>query len=626
MNRFFRSVLVLWIAVVATLWFPTAQSQVPTAFHYHGHLMRDSVPYNGTIDLAFQPMLDGVAFGALHVEDDVEVNNGLFQVAIDLGNIFAIDGFVTFEVSVRDGDFGDAGTLGGYEVLSTAGYPVPVPYAARAMSVAGGSVTGVEVEDGTLDARDVNSTDTSWGIQRRLAAGCPAGSALSNISNTGQPSCQSVVSSVTASPGSGIVVQQSGGVVTLSAAAPGVGAQLPITGECPASPRASIRKINADGSVQCVYTDTATPAASVVLASAGNVGSHLSISRRSSTSSIDVAYYDTANGGTLRFVRCANEACASPAPTSVEIATGGVGEYVSLMHNSQNLPVMVYYDTAADDLQVASCANQDCTGGATIRTIDSTGDVGRFAEIVRYGSNYGVVYLDLSNQRYKYARCADPQCLGAPITPLADLPLVGAPTGAVAAARDLNDTSALPFFVVLTNATGQNADGRVQAVQCQDASCSTRTTQVVAQGQFGSQLATGTWEVGGARRRWITFSDQANNARKFVTCYDEACTQRSAAISLGGLLANGTAVVPRLEGAPIIVSSITDASFPLRVWSLSDIDSFATSSPITVPVSVTPTRLDAKRLSSGGVGIVYYDSAAQDLRYQRCQYSDCGEL
>jgi hypothetical protein len=431
---------------------------------------------------------------------------------------------------------------------------------------------------------------------------------------------------VTATPGSGIVVQQSGGVVTLSAAAPGTAGQLPISGECPTSPRASIRKINADGSVQCVYIDTVTPAASVILASAGNVGSHLSISRRSSTSSIEVAYFDTANGGSLKFVRCANEACASPAPTTVEIATGGVGEYVSLMHNSQNLPVMVYYDTAQDDLQVASCGNQDCTGGATIRTIDSTGDVGRFAEIVRYGSNYAVVYLDVTNQRYKYARCADPQCLGAPITALDNLPLVGAPTGAVAAARDLDDSSTLPFFVVLTNATGQNADGRVQAVQCQDASCATRSTHTIAQGQFGSQLATGTWVVGGEQRRWITFSDLATSSRKFVTCYDESCAQRSAAVSLGGLLANGTAVVPRLEGAPIIVSSITDASFPLRVWSLSDIDTFASSSPITVPVSVTPTRLDAKRLRSGGVGVVYYDASAQDLRYQRCQYSDCGEL
>jgi len=130
-----------------------------------------------------------------------------------------------------------------------------------------------------------------------------------------------------------------------------------------------------------------------------------------------IAYYD-ATGARLKVAKCVDSACTGS--TIITVLSDGVdtppGDFPSIAIGLDGLPVISYRNLATRSLQLASCADADCSGPVSIATIDdSVGGpgVGAFSSL-RIGpeGRPGISYYDEASHLLKFARCADPACNG----------------------------------------------------------------------------------------------------------------------------------------------------------------------------------------------------------------------
>src|SRR5437764_1364178 len=81
--------------------------------------------------------------------------------------------------------------------------------------------------------------------------------------------------------------------------------------------------------------------------------------------------------------------------TTVDSA-GNVGRYTSIAILN-GLPVISYYDFNNGDLKVARCGNTVCSVGNTITTVDSAGNVGQYTSIAILNGLPVISYYDGTN-------------------------------------------------------------------------------------------------------------------------------------------------------------------------------------------------------------------------------------
>lgn len=618
----------LLVALSSPVW-----AQLSPTFTYQGRLEDGGVPKNGPVDLLITPFntsTGGTGLVAPLVLDAVPVVNGIFSARVNLGSAVFLGDPIFLQIGVREDSAGGVGDLGGFTTLAPRQEVTPAPYALHAEGVAFNAITGAQiapntitgsdVADGSLTASDINTTSTITGVQRRLSAPCPTGQALSDISSSGVPACMQPLNSVVGAAGSGINVTTSAGVATLSTDANETQAR--ITGECQSNPASAIRRNNSDGTVACVRVGPEpTPLGHVVLDSAGDVGSHLSMRRGEALGDVLVAYYDDTNNR-LKFMRCNDINCSAPsAPIIVDDPANDVGQFVSMAFVVGGNG-MAYYDATAGDLKYAHCSNANCTGPIAVRTIDSAGDVGRFAEIVLLGNAFGIAYYDATNNHYKWAFCNDAACSAPTLTALSDIGGGGLLATDIAASRNQSTSPLLPFFSVI------RGGNEVIAVICGNTLCTTRSTPVLDSTAISPPLTAAERLIAGKRLYWIAYGRLPSSFGLRV-CLNDGCTVTDGfggALLIGPVI--GHTVVARNEGTPIRLQ--TDAN-DSRLAAQDFLT--ASSSVAAYRLAGTPTAngavdatLIASGSSSGGVGIVYFDTVARDLIYQRCQQSDCREL
>ena len=113
-----------------------------------------------------------------------------------------------------------------------------------------------------------------------------------------------------------------------------------------------------------------------------------------------IAYQDAINGD-LRY------AFLSPITNTWEVdvvdVPGSTGGYPSLVFSRNNTPIIAYYNKTKGDLRMAL----DDTNGWVINTVDSTGDVGRFASIQLDpnrpdASKFAIAYEDTTHMDVKW--------------------------------------------------------------------------------------------------------------------------------------------------------------------------------------------------------------------------------
>lgn len=232
-------------------------------FNFQGELRASGLPAQGAFDLRFR-LFDaptaGAQIGAQQSLDAVNVVDGLFNVLLNFGSQQFAGEKQWLEIEVRPSG------VGSYTLLLPRSQLSATPYAWSSAQALSNSVTGQSVVDQSITAADINASS----VQRRVAGACPAGSAISAITATGDVSCElddgtGTVRSVDTGIGLG------GGPITTSGTlfvqtnvinsnmlldgtvhANDVNTsqiQRRVTGQCAAG--SSIRQIAEDGTVQC---------------------------------------------------------------------------------------------------------------------------------------------------------------------------------------------------------------------------------------------------------------------------------------------------------------------------------------------------------------------------------------
>jgi len=144
------AVIAVVLAAVAEL--SPAQTPVGTTFTYQGQLKDGGLPASGAYDFLFYlyDSLGNLVGGPL-AADDWPVEQGLFTVQLDFGNVY--DGQQRWlEIAVRPG------VGGGYTTLSPRQLLNATPYAVYALSAA--AVGNADTLDGQSTARSTRTPRT----------------------------------------------------------------------------------------------------------------------------------------------------------------------------------------------------------------------------------------------------------------------------------------------------------------------------------------------------------------------------------------------------------------------------------------------------------------------------------
>ena len=217
-----------------------AQAAQGTSFSYQGALEQGGMPFDGNADMSFA-LFDApsggnqvgptLAFTAAN-GDAVAVHGGVFDVELDFGAM-------AFIATTSDQRFlevtVDGNVLAPRTPIDNAPYALQAQTAQLAYGVPNASIGGAQI--------------VASQVQARVGASCASGSSISAIGVDGSVSCQSAgtgtISGVTA--GAGLSGGGTSGTVTLSADT-GV-LQRRVAAGCPAG--SAIATVNADGSVAC---------------------------------------------------------------------------------------------------------------------------------------------------------------------------------------------------------------------------------------------------------------------------------------------------------------------------------------------------------------------------------------
>jgi hypothetical protein len=369
----------LALLLASNLLMPCAMAApVGTGFTYQGDLKVSGAPANGSFDFEFV-LFDVATAGsgiATVTRDDVGLTGGQFLVELDYTDVpFAAAQAYFLEVRVRDG-----ASTGGYTQLLPRQKLTPAPYALNARTVQAGGVN-----QGSIAAGAVGNVQLQSGAvgNAQLQAGAVGNAQLqssavgnSQISNLAVTDAKIADATITAGKlaftagditavvaGTGLSGGSSSGTANLAVDTNAIQAR--ITGTCPIGEY--FRGIAANGTVACEpvpgvprLTTVDDPANELVETSIA-IGSD----------GLPVITYSDFTASALKVAKCANAGCTGAATiTTVDDPVNLVGRWPSIAVGSDGLPVISYWDSTADALKVAKCANAACTGAATITTVD----------------------------------------------------------------------------------------------------------------------------------------------------------------------------------------------------------------------------------------------------------------
>ena len=176
---------------------------------------------------------------------------------------------------------------------------------------------------------------------------------------------------------------------------------------------------NGDLKVAACTSSSCSTATITTVDSTGDVGSHSSIAIRENGFPV-ISYHDFTNT-VLKVAACTTTDCTGTATITTIDPTGDVGEYTSIAIGNNGLPVISYHNSTDDDLKVAACTTTDCTGTATISTVDSADAVGFYTSIAIRENGFPVVsYYDATHRDLKIAVCTTTDCAGASLITTVD--------------------------------------------------------------------------------------------------------------------------------------------------------------------------------------------------------------
>ena len=335
-----------------------------------------------------------------------------------------------------------------------------------------------------------------------------------------------------------------------------------------------------------------------------------------------ISQYDPGSGQ-LRLTRCYDPACVVAHSNVVDDGAGNnVGQYTSLALDSNEFPVISYYDFTNGDLKLAHCNDADCAGGddAPAGVVDSTNDRGTFSSLALDSVGRPVIsYYDATSHRLLLTHCNDTDCAGGD----------DAPIGVVNTGEGTDDVGqyssmALDLFDEFPTIAYYNATGfDLKLVHCTDQDCSGPQTSVLVDGAGTSVGESLSMTLDLSSTPVISYYDADNLALAIARCDDVACATPAISEPLGSLNGPLDTSIAMDTTSDVAVVSYIDFSNPpdvsMRIVRCDDAacSSASSSTPETL-VGELPANTALVLDFNGNPTIARFDSVISKLTVVHC--------
>ena len=169
---------------------------------------------------------------------------------------------------------------------------------------------------------------------------------------------------------------------------------------------------------------------------------------------------------------CNDDNCADGDDTLTSVATGegDIGQYSSLALDVDDNPVIAYYNADDGDLKLVHCDNVACANTQSDVVVDGdAGEVGiNLSMTLDFSGNPVMSYYDSDNLSLNVARCDDPACATATISPT-QTNLSGMIDTFIALDPTADLLSDVP---VISYIDDSSPDVVMRIIRCGDATCS----------------------------------------------------------------------------------------------------------------------------------------------------------
>ena len=347
--------------------------------------------------------------------------------------------------------------------------------------------------------------------------------------------------------------------------------------------------------------------------STGNVGGFTSIATGDNGNPI-ISYYDDTNGD-LKVAACTTPGCTGTATITTVDSTGNVGWYTSIATGDNGNPIISYYDDTNGDLKVAACTTTDCTGTATITTVDSTGRVGWYTSIAIGDNGLPVIsYYNITNPALKVAACTTTNCTGtATITTIDSTGIVGGYTSI--AMRD-NGNPIISYF--------DNTNPALKVAACTTTNCTgtTTITTIDSTGLVGINTSIAIRDNG---LPVISYYDITRSALKVAACTTTNCTGTATITTIDSTVGVGeyTSIAIRDNGLPVI-SYYDFTNDDLKVAACTTTNCTGTTTITTIDSTGDVGEHTSIAIRDNGLPVISYnDFTNSALKVAACTTTNC---
>lgn len=367
--------------------------------------------------------------------------------------------------------------------------------------------------------------------------------------------------------------------------------------------------------IQYLFSVTAQAASNSIITvdKAGTVGQYTSMVLDSNKNPI-ISYYN-ASQGKLKVMHCFEKNCALFNSIVTPDVTSTVGKYTSMVLDSNGNPVVSYYDQTGHALKVLHCGNTSCSTGNTIAKPDSVDDVGQYTSITIDANNRPVVsYYDATKGILKVLHCGNAACNAGNTIVTPDT----TSSNGVQSAIKLNllGNPVVAYFDFTHKS--------LKILHCGNANCTSgnNITTVDASGDVGrypSLLLSNDNPV-------VSYLDLANGKLKILRCGNAMCTSGNTTASVAGVSGvTGYFSSLMLDSNNIpIVSFYNLTNHDLNVLHCGNTTCTSNNSIVVPDINGQVGLYTSLKLDANNNPVVsYYDATNGDLKVLHCGSSTC---
>lgn len=332
-----------------------------------------------------------------------------------------------------------------------------------------------------------------------------------------------------------------------------------------------------------------------------------------------VSFYNLTNGN-LNIVRCGNAACTSSNNLVIPDAAGNVGMYTSLRLDPSNNPVVSYYDAGKGVLKVLHCGSNTCDPNSTV-VVDSTANVGQYSSLKLDSlGKPAVSYWDQTNGRLKFLHCGNANCTAGNSITIPDM------TGNTGWDTSLQIDAIGNPVISYYNNTNQ----AMKILHCTNTNCSGVNMPVLPD-VLSRRLTS--LALDSAGNPVIASSGDSGQGLRIVHCGDASCSFNNTMTSPDFPVfpfnadVRGVSMVLDASGFPVV--SFYRADNPLAFKILHCIDSTCTGPGNSIAVPDPGTQVGDHRSSSivldiaGNPVVAYQKSNTGELKVLHCGNTNC---